>query len=253
MRLFYKNYVFFIGVFTFLAMGALFISVLGWFIGGAITVGFCGGISLLIWSFLRTTQPLTPHSTQILNSGIREIRIPLRDSLQRLRVDWKKIALLHLMVLVFINLNFFWMAQEIFERTYLAINLFYFFLAFGVSWIKTSHLRKALRLIGPRERVLLFNDQGILVPIELLNEAAMYKASLQHQPEVLILWADVQLAEVFNQKGQHPGQIRLQLTDKHQYADLMGYLAIFRTAEVDQQLEVIQTYMKSKIIQQGDA
>lgn len=252
MRSFYKNYVILIGVFTFLAMGALFISVLGWFIGGAITVGFCGGISLLIWSFLRTTQPLTPLSNQILNSGIREIRIPLRDSLQRLRVDWKKIALLHLMVLVFINLNFFWMAQEIFERTYLSINLFYFFLAFGVSWIKTSHLRKALKLIGPRERVLLFNDQGI-VPIELLNEAAMYKASLQHQPDVLILWPEVQLAEVFNQKGQHLGQIRLLLTDKQQYADIMGYLAIFRTAEVDQQLEVIQTYMKSKNISQGDA
>lgn len=252
MRSNYKNYVIFTGIFTFLAMGTLFISVLGWLQGGGITLGFSSIIALMIWQFLRNTQPLIPPVTQSKIEPHAELRIPLRKSLERITVNWRVITLVHLGILIFLNLNIFWMAEEVFSKLYLFGNAFYVFLAFTTSLIKTAHLRRALKLIGLRERVLVFSPEGMSIPIELLNEAAMYKALTLKQTEAVLGWTEVERAEVFARMGSQPGQIRFQLTEKHQYADLMGFMALFRTDEVDQHLEVIQTYLMSKVNPKGD-
>lgn len=122
----YKNYVIFIGVFTLLAMGILFINLLGWFKGTAITLGFSSVIGGLVWYSLVKIKPVQ-ITTREANPR-EDYRLILSDSLSRLEAPWKKIIVLHSMIVLFLNVNFFWIAPELFSK------IFYLLLSFIFFW-----------------------------------------------------------------------------------------------------------------------
>ncbi len=240
MRSFYNKYVIFMGVLTFLAMGALFSSILGWFMGGMIALGFSSFIGLLIWHFLKTSQPLPlppMHTTQ------DELNLSLRESMKRLEINWVQIAFVHLLILIFININLFWMTPEFYLKMYIPVNLFYIFLSFIASWIKSSHLRDAKKLIGFKERKLVLNSAEIIIPIELLNEVAIHKAIKNQQTEIRIDWNDMESCEVFNKVGGSRPQILIRFNKKHEYADFLGQISIMRYPELDLHLKVVQKFI----------
>lgn len=113
--------------------------------------------------------------------------------------------------------------------------------------IKLLPLWRAKKLIGQKERVFVLSHQGVSLPIELLNESALFKATRKKQTEVFIFWSDILHYEVFDHGAGAKPQIRLTLKPFHEYADLRGKIAIFRTPQLDQILGIIETF-KSKSV-----
>ena len=253
MSIYYKNYIYFVSFITFILMSALFISILGWMIGGCISLGFSLFIFLLIWNYIKNNQPVKLESKTIsLSPQDDQLRILIKGSCEKLDFPWLKIVLIHFFILSFLNVNFFWVAPDNVSKIIIPFNVFYIFLSAGVTWLKVMPFIKLKRLIGAKERILILNSVGIHIPVELVNHSAFEIALKNKQTEISFKWSILESCKIYNQVGRSRPQILFEFKENYQYADLMGNLSLFRTQEIDYHLCDIQNLVTFHLSKRPD-
>ena len=197
-----------------------------WPLGVLVGLGLClifGGI--IYWGVKRSKRP-QPNPV-ILSHPLdqKSLHILLKESLNRFHFKWWGILGAMMILLAFINFQF-WLASADWNQNLdliLSINGLVFIVFGFVAFSYSKSNREALKLLQRTNvRMLELTPKEIIIPIELLTSAMWNKVVHQSETSLSLSWSDIESWE------SHPYQYSLEVKK-------IGRLGIIRSPEVVRQ------------------